>query len=120
MRTLEFVTQRGRRHREQIGGNFQARGSDYVHRPRGEAIQYLRENRVTRGRRHTLINIGGHHLRAAARKFLFEQWPAVAAFDDEYAAARRMFETRVLEQAVSRRLPMGLISTAGKRRVLAP
>ncbi len=46
-----------------------------------------------------MIDIDGRHLRAAAREFILEKWPAVAAFDDEHAAARRVFETRVPEQA---------------------
>src|ERR1700692_3901011 len=99
MHALEFTAQRGRRQLEQVACDLQAGRGDHLHSSGGEALEQCRENRGTRSRRHASVYLGRHRVRAAARELLFEEWPAVAALDDQYATASRMFETRVPEQA---------------------
>ena len=84
---------------EQIAGDFEAGRGDHLHRARREAVQQSRELRAL-GAAARADRPRPHHLRAAARELLLEEFPAVAALDDQYAAARRTLELRVPQQAL--------------------
>src|ERR1700704_119046 len=55
---------------------------------------------MTWSRRNSFIDLGGHHLRAAMREFLFEEGPAAAALDDQDSAAGQMFQSWMPQQAL--------------------
>src|ERR1700716_1336310 len=99
MHALEFMAQWGSREPKQVACDLQAGRRDYLYRSGGEACEQCRENRGVRTRRYALVDIDGRDLRAAASELFLEERPAVGAFDDQYAAACRMFETRVLKES---------------------